>query len=379
VRACGGGRIRAISRAMHGRLERFSLRFAELESADGSPLGDIAFTDFELEPLGYNELATAKLHQTLSIPLRMRGGTVVQSTISGIDPTMRYDARAQLASSYSSRAIGLVRGGWLPSALAAMNPATMVFVDRNVVSQIVGRFSRGKAKRTEPDFLDLFASQAVRINPLLYVLEGNGRRPPDEELAREQLDEVITKLSAALPEATIAVGENSLTAALGLIADSYAGLQRKERFLTAIGGMLAAPVSAARRRDCWRRVIAAASESDLPLNSLVVMAALSAVSVPNGASPARRLLKFRPGYDREEAYNALTDLRALELLTSFMAMYPETPIQLCTCDKDLALFWVGARASNCRQTNNGFAFDLAPVTELLPSGALEEWAALVRP
>jgi len=82
--------------------------------------------------------------------------------------------------------------------------------------------------------------------------------------------------------------------------------------------------------------------------------------MPNGSSPAKRLLKFDRGYTREDAYNALADLRALEILMSLFAIYPDQRLMLCTADKDLALFWVGLGASNFAMSDGRMFFDVTP-------------------
>jgi len=126
-------------------------------------------------------------------------------------------------------------------------------------------------------------------------------------------------------------------------------------------------------------VLAIAAESGVPMASLVVLAALSAVSVPNGKSPAKRLLKLnQPDYTEEDAYNALADLRSLEVLMHLFAMFPEEKILLCTGDKDLALFWAGIRASGFTMENGCFAGQLSPVEAMLPGGALGRWHLMLQ-
>src|SRR3546814_14516252 len=85
-------------------------------------------------------------------------------------------------------------------------------------------------------------------------------------------------------------------------------------------------------------------DADHPANG-VLFARRSTVVTPQNA-PARRLLKFRRGYCEELAYNALCDLRAINYLLHCAARYPELPIQLCTGDRDLAIFWTALGASS---------------------------------
>src|SRR5690606_10817198 len=113
------------------------------------------------------------------------------------------------------------------------------------------------------------------------------RSIPTPSEAEAQLEEVECKLRAALPQAELAIGPDSLRGALGLIEDSRASFERKQHFLRHIAPRMASPVA---RRDVearWNDVVLAADLYDVPRQSLVVLAALSAVAVPNGKSPAK--------------------------------------------------------------------------------------------
>jgi hypothetical protein len=204
----------------------------------------------------------------------------------------------------------------------------------------------------------------VRINPMLFAMEGNSKSVPPPELVREQLEEAVTKLQAALPSATVIGGPGALKGVLGIIEETRAGIARKQQFLLCVAPSLAAPVG---RKDVQRRideVLAAADECGVSSRTLVVLAALSSVLVPMGRSPAKKLLKLKAEYCPEDGYNALVDLRSLELLIHFFAFFPNQPTMLCTGDKKLALFWTGLGASNFKCAGAGISFDLSLAKEL---------------
>ncbi|MFP4532703.1 MAG: hypothetical protein ACLFNS_08470 [Desulfobacterales bacterium] len=58
----------------------------------------------------------------------------------------------------------------------------------------------------------------------------------------------------------------------------------------------------------------------------------------DGQLLAKRILKPNIKYSDKEAYNALFDLRMLELFLLFQP-FNNKPCALCTCDKALAAFW----------------------------------------
>jgi hypothetical protein len=252
------------------------VRVQEPPKNDGRPGKSITFGGASLRPLGYTELVQAHVEKTLTIPLDWDDAQLVDTNIEGLDKNILYTAKAALESRFTSRAIGLVKGGWLPPTLAATNKTT-ILIDRNIVTQIVGRFDSGKVVGTDPDFLDLFADRPVRINPVLSAMEGNARAIPTVEQIREQLNEVVTKLKAALPAAKLVVGPDSLTGALGLLDETRAGMAKKQQFLMRVAPGLAAPVG---KKDMLARrdaVLTIADQCGVFRGSLVVIAVLSAV------------------------------------------------------------------------------------------------------
>lgn len=349
----------------------------ELEGPDGGPPRTIAFANAEVQPLDFAALRDARLDQPITIPLNCRNGTLVESTVEGRVPGQVINIATTLDSPFTSCAIGLVKGGWLPSAFAVTRQNTTMLVDRNVVTQIVGRFENGRRRREQRDFLDLFADQPIRINPLLFVMEGNRRSTPTPTEAEGQMQEVAAKLRVALPKAEITVGPEHLKGALGLIKDSRASLENKQRFLCHLAPLLVSPVARANVEARWNDIIAAADLHGVPRQSITVLTALSAVAVPNGKSPAKRLLKFRNGYTEADAYNALADLRAIELFIAMLSCFPDEAIQLCTADKNLALLWVGIQASNFARVGAGFTYDMTPVDDLFPGNTGLAWKTIL--
>lgn len=349
--------------------------FEENEAPDGGPRRRLVFTDVDVRPLGYDALLAASPNKPLTIPLKMFNGRILETNVEDLDLTGYAHITATLESPFTARAIGLVRGGWLPSALAATRKTAAVLPDRNVLTEIVGRFDRGVRKDRQPDFLDLFAGAPVRINPLLAALEGNGRSMPDATEAHAQLEEAVAKIRSALPEAILLVGPESLKGLLGLIEDSRPGMGRKQALLRALAGRLVGPVA---RRDVdrtWDAVVSAAQVHGVARNSLLVLALLSIVVNPKGRCAARRMLKFHDGYTDGDAYNALSDIRSLEILLNLLALFPDQHIQLCTADRDLALFWVGLQLSEMTHDGAGTRFTLSPNAALLPAPYGARWAA----
>jgi hypothetical protein len=357
-------------------MEKHVLKYQE-RNEDGTPGREIVFTDIAFSPLGYAALRDAKLHQRMEIPLIGRGA-VLGTNVIGIEAGQNAKFEATLESTFTSRTIGLVKDGWLPSALAAVND-TVVLPDRCVVAQLNARLKNGVTKpEVGKDFIDLFADNAIRINPMLFVLEGDDGENPTPETIGKQLEEAVSKLRSALPKAElVAADARGVEGILGLIRDTQDGIARKQDFLIRLNPKLKSPVSRNNARSYWDEVLAVADDCGIPRASLVVLAALSTVVMPQGGNPAKSLLKFGEAYARKDAYNGLADIRALEILMYLFALFPDQRAMLCTADKDMALFWVGLHASNFAFSHGRMTCDLAPA-DLLPSVANEQWEKLLR-
>ncbi len=252
------------------------LVFEETDES-GMPTGRrAAFTGVDFTPLTYRDLLDKKLANKVAIPLNWTSAKVVESSIPEIELDKFASGHATLESAYTSKAIGLVRGGWLPSGLAVRQDM-IVLPDRCTISELRGRFHDGAKKRADDkDFLDFFDEDGIRINPLFYALEGNLRKSPTPEQMRQQLDEVIHALRSALPKAQLVPGDiGGLRGAIGIIQDTHVGMARKQEFLMRIVPRLQAPTSAIKKKQLWQESLALARDCGVPINSLVVLAVLT--------------------------------------------------------------------------------------------------------
>lgn len=362
--------------AMPGQTDERVLAYVELDESGVATGRRVAFAGVEFTPLGYADLRSTKLGNKVVIPLNWSRAKVVDSNIAEIVLDQFASGNATLESAYTLKAIGLVKGGWLPSGLAVRQDM-IVLPDRCTITELKGRFRGGvKKNREDKDFLDFFEGDGIRINPLLYALEGNLRRNPTPDQIRQQLEEVTAALRLALPKAELLPGDrDSLQGVVGIVQDTLVSMEKKQTFLMRMAPKLLPPTSASKKTQLWREILATALDCGIPKNSLVVLAALSSISVPLGNSPAKKLLKPSANYSAEVAYNALADLRSLEVLMCLFALFPDQKFMLCTSDRNLALFWAGIRASKFVWAGNAATFTLSPVEALLPNVSAEQRAS----
>jgi hypothetical protein len=180
----------------------------------------------------------------------------------------------------------------------------------------------------DKDFLDLFNADGIRINPILYTFEGKAQECPTREVIRDQLQWAATALQSALPKAhLVAANDLGLQGVMGILQEGHASMVRERAFLFRLAPYLAAPISRERQDILWKAIVADAQDCGANMNSLVVLAALSAASVVNGKSPARRMLKFRTGYSLRNADNGACR-SAINQTPDFVLR----PIPNATCD-----------------------------------------------
>lgn len=356
------------------------VRYEETDAA-GALTGRVA--EFEVsafEPLSWADLIDRKLGTASPVALRVKAGMVRKSTIAEIAEGSNVEINSVLNSPMTSLHLALVPGGWLPAGLA-LDVGGLMFPDRCTLAELKGRYKPGRTKKLAADFIDLFHQEGTRINPLLQALEGNSRSYPDRSDIAAQMAEATAQFRAALPKCNV-VGDAPavIDAIAGLSQSLRATAEGSMRFLMEIAPLLRHDVSKARLEGVLRQIVSIAVKNGLPMRHLAVLAAFSAASLQGRSNPARGALKLneRP-YTRQHAFNAMADLRALQLFGFSLAMFPGARPMLVTGDKDLALVWAGANLDNFRLAGeNQLTFTADPLPAFLPEPTQQAWRWLVR-
>ncbi|WP_292022156.1 MULTISPECIES: hypothetical protein [unclassified Brevundimonas] len=344
----------------------------------GGPAPRLSFGSMTPQPLGYDELFATKAGRPVDIPVEWRDATVLETNVEDLDTSLPYRVRGRLQSEFTSGAIGLVKGGWLPSFLASLAPDTVILLDRNIVTDIIGRFDRGGLKGREPDFIDLFADYEVRLNPMPFILEGNQKRRPSAVEIRDQLQRVKLALAYALPKARLMIAPNVETGAVRMLDEAAPWFEAHQAFLLRVAPRLTSTVGAGRRDRVWRDCLADADACGVKRTSMILMAVLSALEDSRGNGPARSILKFKTGYVDTDAYNALCDFRAMEMLLNLAVHFPDKPAQFCTKDRGLALFWAGLGLKGSYSTGEGIVSDFNFHPAVLANWGVAKWQEVSR-
>lgn len=339
-------------------MPKIALKYIEEESQK-----TLSLSEGEVQPLGFDDLVglLGKLDQPISFPLRLSNVRVGESEFDGIDSNQVHSVAATLNSTHGSTILALMKGGWLPSGLALHD--ALILPDRCTVGAIRSRFIGGRVKPEKPDdFLNFAADRPLRINPLLYAMEGvTGRSAPDETELSELVDRASSKIQEALPNALIFPDKVSLIqGASGLLRDMADSFARKQKFLVKAAPLVAPAIGNATRPGVWRELFELAERYAVNRRSVLMVALLSSTSAKQGLNPAKMLLKPKRNYKEKDAYNALCDLRALDLLIAAQADFPQESVAFLTEDRALALLWAGLQTHSHRREGQDIQYSINP-------------------
>lgn len=245
-----------------------------------------------------------------------------------------------------------------------------VLVDRNIIStlRLLQKEPTRPTLRAERWWLGHLNSSQFELNPLLFAYEGGARRLPGREEFDSSMRSATAVLHECLPRARV-----TQHLQLGMLYDILREWdlqhERCERFLLTAAPLLAPRHAQVQRRAVEQRLVDLAMSASVDLTSLVFLAALSCLyEKADGDGPllGRRVLNPKEAYTPMDAYRALADLRALELLAGAIANgFLEQA--LATRDRYLAGFWCALRVTAPPKSQLAKSFQVSPRQDLFPS------------
>ena len=259
-------------------------------------------------------------------------------------PTIKLDETFNLTmkSFDKEEAFLLVFGGWIPCAFIKRN--TIILIDRNIVSEIVGRYKGGQKKKNTPmdAFDEIFLSNRYNVDITAFVLEGNKRRIPSDDEIDEQIKDVTKSLNFAIPNLNIVKypNENNYYYAFrDKLADT---IGKRMEFFRAIAPKLNKQFNEKSRELAVAQIFESVKEIKIDNKDVSVLLALLRISMIGKKTAAQLVLKDSQVYSEEHAYNTVCDLVAMELLTNLHNVHVKKKslynIAFITKDKGLSLF-----------------------------------------
>lgn len=278
------------------------------------------------------------------------------------------------------RHYALVPDGVLPPQYL-LRGGTRLLMDRNVVSDLR---SMPAVYPAPPHSLRWLDTDDFRVNPILGVMEGWRQRPLCRNEFRIELQQAQHEVRRRLPRANLVEFSGTALESMYKLHRLFVPrLQREQEFLLAIAGRLADTVAKRNLLATEQFILQAAANAGLRPLTFVVLTALAKLYEGPDQRPAGKLLKLSDllaagkGW-RRCAYNALADIRQMELLSGGRTM-PDYVAAL-TGDVALALVWSGLRPTGVKGDDGKihFGYRLDPVLFPRLAGSTDELLGRVR-
>ncbi|BBP00136.1 hypothetical protein [Sulfuriferula nivalis] len=313
-----------------------------------------------IHPRGVEEIHKLEEDDTSAFELTFEGENAI---VDGVVSPGRATVKTKVAFNNPTTIFALVRGGWLPLPFSI--PARFL-VDRNVVISL-RKIREGKVAANAQAlqwWTNFFAEGTGMFNPLPYAFEAGFRRKPTMAEFVSAFDEGSSELRDALPECHIVRFEDThYRAAYAQLEAFDERNERETKFLQTACPLVIQRVPRRTEVEVAEAIVRIADKFELTRGSLATLAVLSCLYEDiHGTKPAigRRILKPRSVYSEADAFNALSDLRHIELAAAGQAYLKQDAFSLCTCDRPMALLWsaLSARGECSPDGSIEFTFDL---------------------
>lgn len=290
-------------------------------------------------PLRPSDIRRLEMDETSPLEIKLEANGAI---IDGKPQIGSTQLKTKIYFNRQTTIFALVRGGWLPLPFAI--PARFL-VDRNVVISL-RKIREGKVAANVEAlqwWIKFFEGGGGIFNPLLYAYEAGYRRKPTMAEFVSAYDDATAELLDALPGCHIIRFEDIHYHAAYAQLEAFD--QRNEfevRFLQEVCPLVVQRVSRREEVQVEEAIFQAAKKYKVNAASFASLAVLSCLYEDIHGAPiaiGRRILKPKPVYLEANAFNALSDLRNIELAAAGQAYFKQESFSLCTCDRGLALMW----------------------------------------
>lgn len=324
----------------------------------------IIINDIELIPLNYNDidLLSGKDNDERVIPLKIKSAKILNS--EALFEKFKENSeltKIDITTKWSLKFIAITAGGWLPAGMTTKNAHFLL--DKNIFNILRNRYTEGEIiKDIKNDFFDLIHTEELILNPSLFMLEGNSRT------IKRKMPDIVDKfleseaiIKRALPKAIISDTQENLTKGVfGMSKQLYNNNKKMLKFIQDSMSILYKETAIKKRKDTVDKLKKMAIINSVRRKSILYIAVLSAALSSSEQNYAKKILKPKPPqeYTLKDAYNALSDIRALDYLMWAIALEPKIKTYLCTNDKNLVRFWCAIEPTNLKFEENRLSYNL---------------------
>lgn len=321
----------------------------------------IILNNVSFRPIGYERVSILDGEDNVekTLPLRLESYSISPlSTFSDNFDVHKLLPRLDIITSWSFKFIAVTEGGWLPVGITQAN--SHYLLDKNIYNMINSRFAVGKDIKN--DFFDLIKDENPIFNPALFMLEGNTQSfdRAEEELESKYF-EAIGIINRNLKNVIIPCDSKSLVqSTASMLKQLYSNNNYKLKFIQSVIIILYKETAVKKRKEVIEKLKELAIQNNIKRNSILFIAAICAALGHPGNNPAKKIFKPKPPkqYTLKNAYNALSDFRALDYLMWAIVLNPNKKTYLCTNDKNLVKFWCAIEPSNFKFENNALSHSL---------------------
>lgn len=322
-------------------------------------------------PLSYTELNSVAIKKGKILNLSFQG-LMTQDILEHTTNFEPVESNFTMDFNEELKVFSLIDGGWLP--LPFVNPPHFL-VDSNVIINLEKLMKNPSIIGSENAllWLHMLNSSDVIINPILYAFEGKEMTTPRFSDFVECFEDSTKTIQNVLPNArVIKFSSDNYAEVYKLVKNSNEKIKTHTEFLLRINSIMYNHIS---KRDLHKvelEIIKIAKELKINLMTLTILATLSCLYEKNNDSyfpAARKILKLSPKFSETNAFNALSDLSAIELFIGSGAVSNETKLprfSFCTSDKSIALFGCGLNIKNKRFGANRLTCNVTISEELFP-------------
>jgi hypothetical protein len=355
----------------------FSLRH---EIGDGQTM---EFVPEIMQPLGPEELTALSKQPDAVITLRFlaENPKINGNAVAG---TAKVDQRMRFTEPMKIYAL-VPNGSWLP--VPFVSPPRFL-LDRNVV----GNFQRLRSRQSFPDeaayrlWTAFFEQGAGLFNPLPYAYEGSARRLQSFDEFVAEFEQGVREIAETFPRcAVVRYSASHYRAAYAQLLAMNEKTAPETEFICDICSLIVETTADSKLRSVTDQILSAADRFGVDRQSLAVLLALSCLFEDrhSGASIGRQILKPKKNYGPADAYNALSDLRHIELAALGHAWVANGSFALCTSDRAVASLWCALGIRDVVETATGPEFTIDYSSALFPrltdDDAPKEIVALLNP
>jgi hypothetical protein len=213
--------------------------------------------------------------------------------------------------------------------------------------------------------LDLLRGGNIWFNPLPVAFEGSLQRTPTLTEFIASFNESAREIAESFPEARIPRFESeSFEEMYRLVSDLATRTAREEEFLAETIPLVVEQAPANKLESTRNSILELARQ--YRVGPLVLVTVMSCLYDDRTFAIGRSVLNPGRVYAKNTAYNALSDLKQMELLMASMGLRQVGPFTLCTRDRGLALLWCALLPRFEAPGNPGMKFTLTIDQRLFP-------------